>query len=234
MGHTREAREWWNTARHVTDASGDLELGLKVRGERLIHGLYEHRSPHLLLRQIAEALEYANGHVCAGLAHVYTGQSQLLASIGDARAAENGLAQSRTVFERLPSNAKNNSGSMLNFGEDRIRYTEAWVYAYLGEQRKADQAARFAIELYPANITRPAAQIKMIQAFARIQAGDVTEGVRHAQATYEALPTNNRWTMIDTLATQILHAIPSGERKRPDVVAFNELVTAPNRKAIES
>jgi ribosomal protein S18 acetylase RimI-like enzyme len=97
-------------------------------------------------------------------------------------------------------------------GEDRLRYTETWVYAHSGRIAKADAAAQRATQLYPSSDHRTPAQIKLLQAFARTKAGDVTEGIRHAQATYDVLPPLHRTTMVTNLAKQVLQPIPSDKQ----------------------
>src|ERR1700722_16429131 len=39
LGQSGESRRWWDMAQHMTDTAGDLNLGLWLRGEMIIHGL---------------------------------------------------------------------------------------------------------------------------------------------------------------------------------------------------
>jgi transcriptional regulator with XRE-family HTH domain len=237
LGHTRQARHWWQTAQTASDSSGDLETRMWIRGERLIHGLYEQRSPTLLLRQANDAITLARDHACAGLVATSTARAQALVLAGQPDAAEQELTRAEHVLKQLPASVTNDIDSVKGMGEDRLRYTETWVYAHNGRIAKADAAAQRAIQLYPASDHRSPAQIKLLQAFACTKAGDVSEGIRHAQATYEVLPPAHRTTMVNNLATRVLQPIPKDKQREPAVTAYRELVSlpaSPTHKAIGS
>jgi hypothetical protein len=237
LGHSREARHWWQTAQTASDRSGDLDTRLWVRGERLIHGLYEQRPPQLLVRQADEAINLACGYVCRGLMQTHAGRAQALVLAGRGGEAEAELTLAAQVFDRLPPSVTNDVDSVYGQGEDRLRYTETWVYAHSGKTAKADAAAQRAMQLYPSSDYRSPAQINLLQAVARTSAGDVTEGIRHAQATYEVLHAAHRTTMVTNLARRVLHPIPPGQYAHPTVMAYRELVSlpgSPSGKAIQS
>jgi transcriptional regulator with XRE-family HTH domain len=237
LGHTREARHWWQTAQTASDRSGDLGSRLWVRSQRLIHGLYEQRPPLLLVRQADATLELAKSHACAGLVEASHGRAQALVLTGQADAAESELRRAEHVLSQLPSSVTSDVDSVHGVGEDRLRYTETWVYAHSGNTVKADAAAARAMQFYPASDYRSPAQIKLLQAFARTTAGDVSEGIRQAQATYEVLPPAHRTTMVTNLAKRVLQPIPQHEQKQPHVAAYRELVSLPassSHKAIGS
>jgi transcriptional regulator with XRE-family HTH domain len=236
VGHTREARHWWQTAQTASDRSGDLDTRLWVRSQRLIHGLYEQRPPGLLVRQADAAIGLAQNHACAGLVETSQARAQGLVLAGDPTAAEEELARAEQIQSRLPAGVTGDFDSVHGMGEDRLRYTETWVYAHSGQIAKADAAAQRAMQLYPSSDHRSPAQIKLLQAFARTKAGDVTEGIRHAQATYETLPPAHRTTMVTNLAKRVLRPIPSDAQSQPVVSAYRELVSLPasaGRRAIE-
>ncbi|MFC4052128.1 tetratricopeptide repeat protein [Actinomadura syzygii] len=226
MGHAREARHWWQTAQTSCDNSDNLESQMWVRGERLIHGLYERRSPNLLVMRASEAVDLSKDRPCAGLATVSTARAQALVLAGKATSAEQELSRSQEILEQLPYSVTGDVDSIHGWGEDRLRYTEAWVYAHSGNTAKADSAARRAIELYPAEDTRSPAQIKLIQAFAHAQAGDAIEGVRQAQAAYGALQPDQRTTMITNLAMQVLKSVPPKMQGQPLINDYREQLTS--------
>src|SRR5690606_32964430 len=86
LGQSRVAREWWATAQHAADASGDRDLSLWVRGEQLVHGLYEGRPPVILLRK-ADRTVAGDGGMLRGMLHVRSVRAQLLAIEGAPGAA---------------------------------------------------------------------------------------------------------------------------------------------------
>jgi transcriptional regulator with XRE-family HTH domain len=235
LGNARESRQWWNMAEHVADASGDIELSLWVRGERIIHGLYERRPAQAVLRQVDSAVEFARGHNnCVGMAHVSTARAQALVLSGDYRSAEYELGRAGDIVALLPPSATRDSNSVMCWGEDRLHYTQAWVYSHMGNADKTAQAAERALRLYPASDDRTPAQIKLMLAFALIRSGSVDEGIRHAHAVYGPLSPDQRTTMLGTLAGQVLSSIPAESQNRPDVAAYRTLVASPISKAIES
>lgn len=227
LGHTKEARQWWRTAEAASDTSGDIGARLWARGERTIHGLYEQRPLQLLLRQASEAIDLAQGHLCTGLAHASTARAQALAVTGDCKAAQSELARTEDILNRLPAHVSNDLESIHGWGEDRLRYTETWVHAYSGDEARTDAAAEQAKALYPAERCRPSVQIELLRAFVRTQSGDVTEGVRHAHATFEELPPAHRTTMIIELAQRVLQPVAADDCKRTDVNAYRELLALP-------
>lgn len=227
LGHTDEARHWWRTAQAASDTSGDIEARLWVRGERAIHGLYEQRPLHFLLRQASDAIDLAQDHPCSGLAHASTARAQALAVAGDVKACRAELARTEDVLNRLPSHVSNDPGSEHGWGEDRLRYTETWVHAYNGDEARTDAAAEQAKALYPAENHRTPVQIELMQAFVRTRSGDVTEGIRHAYATFEQVPAAHRTNMIVELAQRVLQPVASDARKRADVTAYRELLALP-------
>jgi hypothetical protein len=233
LGQPREARTWWVTAQHAADTSHDTDLSLWVSGERMIHGLYERRPTAILLRQANAAAERAPASPCRGLAHIRTVRAQLLALAGQLDEAVQEIHRSHEVFEQLPGAVTDEAGSIAHWGEDRLRYTEAWVYAHLGERGQLDQAVARAHEVLPPAEHRSRTQINLLQAFGHVRAGDVAEGIRHAQATYADYPVEQRTVMVTCLADQVWEVVPSQRRDDPGVTAYRELLTAaPHRKAI--
>ncbi len=73
-----------------------------------------------------------------------------------------------------------------------------------------------------------------MQAFARVQRGDVSEGIRHAQTVYAPLVSDQRTTMVDVLARRVLASVPLEARNRPDVATYRELVAPPRQRMIEA
>ncbi len=234
LGDPGDSRHWWNMAQHVADSSGDLNLSLWVRGQRVIHGLYENRPNQLLKRQLAAATGFANGYTCAGLADVSTARAQVSALSGDYKSAEEELHRTGEILDRLPRAVTEDTSSVMGWGEAQLRYTETWVYAYMGDEVKTDQAAQRALQLYPATDSRSPAQINLMRAFARIRRGDITEGVRYAQATYEPLASGQSTTMVDALARRVLTGVPDEARNRPDVAAYRAVVAQSSQRMIES
>lgn len=233
IGQARDSRQWWNMAQHVTDESGDLGLRLWVRGERIVHGLYENRPVPILLRQVENAWEIAHGYSRAEVASISAVSAQVSALSGDTRSAENGLRRAHAILSALPSGATGTKGSALTgLKEDELRYAEAWVYAHAGDQGKADLAIERALALYPDTDSRTPAQVKLMQAFSRVRSGDITEGIQRARKVYEPISPEQRTTMVDALARRVLRSVPDDARDRPDVSEYRDIVVTPGGKEI--
>lgn len=227
LGQTREARPWWSTAQHAADRARDADLSLWVSGERLIHGLYEQRPVPVLLRQSDAVLGRLPHRPCAGLATVRTLRAQALATAGRADEAGEELRRAEEVFVRLPAEVTRETDSTLAWGEDCLRYTEAWVHAYSGSSAKLDASTETALELYGHTDRRGITQIKLLQAFGHVQAGDVTEGVKRACAVYDACPAHQKTTFVTRLADLVWETVPARQRAAPSVTAYRESLSVP-------
>ncbi len=226
LGQPRQARRWWVTAQQAADTSRDADLSLWTTGERLVHGLYERRPTPVLLRKASAITERASDTPCRGLAHIRTVRAQLLALDGQAAAATAELRRSGEVFGRLPTSVTNDTRSIAGWGEDRLRYTEAWVYAHLGQRDRLDRAVSRAHEVLPSTNHRVRAQVSLLQALGHVHSGDVTVGVRQAQAVYEGHPAEQLTTMVTSLADQVLAAVLVQSRREPAVATYRELITS--------
>jgi hypothetical protein len=233
LGQSRDARQWWNMAQHVTDASGDTDLSLWIRGERITHGLYEEHPRQTLFRNIAAATELARGRACAGAAHISTSRAQALTLAGSQVAAQEELSRTENILSRLSPEVTEDTASVFGFAEDRLRYTQTWVYAHMGDEDSTDKAGRRACQLYPPADRRTPAQIDLMRAHARIRCGDVSEGIRYAQSVYESLHEDDRTTMINSLAHQVAVSVPREVQDRRDVVNYRALLSS-SRKVIGS
>ncbi|WP_345432044.1 hypothetical protein [Actinoallomurus vinaceus] len=234
-GHGRPARTWWTTAQHAADSSGDTDLSMWIAGERLIRGLYERRPAPVLLRQAATAAESSNGRACAGLLHIQTMRAQLFAVVGRADDAVVELRRAEDTFASLPATDTNDIASDWCYGEDRIRYSTAWVYAYLGQSAPLDVAADRAVQLLEdVDQLRSVTQVKLLQAAGYVRSGDVAAGIDRAISTYEQCPANQRTALVTELAGDVWNAIPIERRRGPAAEGYRELLVASGslRKAI--
>jgi hypothetical protein len=140
--------------------------------------------------------------------------------------AESTLSQLRETFDALPLPLRAHSDSIFSWGEERLRFTESLAYTYLGDFRKADAARRAALALYPAEDIRSPAQIELQRALCLIGAGDVQDGIRHAQGVVTSLPAMHRVRPIADLGQKVLKAVPVLEQPRAGVQGYRECITA--------
>jgi hypothetical protein len=231
MGQPRMARDWWVTAQHAAAASRDADLSLWIRGERIVHGLYENRPPVILLRKADQAV--ASGTPCRGLLHVRTVRAQLLALKGAHKEATAELTVCEEIFGCLPASVTGEVRSVAGWAEDRLRYTEAWVHAYAGERGRLDTAVDRAARVLPSDDARVRVQLDLLRAAGHVRAGDTTAGVQHAHTAYETQPDEHRTVMVTSLARQVAEAVPARDRDLPVVTGYRELLSSgAERRAI--
>jgi hypothetical protein len=102
------------------------------------------------------------------------------------------------------------------------------VYAYSGAQAKLDASSKRALELLEHTKQRSATQIKLLRAFGRVNAGDVSEGIKYAGSVYAAQPVEQRTAGITRLADLVMEAVPAGQRAASAVTAYRESLSAAN------
>ncbi|MEV8637222.1 hypothetical protein AB0395_36825 [Streptosporangium sp. NPDC051023] len=235
LGQSRQARPWWATALDAAELSGDPNLSTWIRGEQLIHGLYDRRPTPVLLRQADAALSGYADSAYRGVPEISAARAQVLVNHGMPAEAVAELHRCGEVFEKLPGSVTGNTRSIEGWGAARLGYTQAWVYAYLGDRDRLDQAVSQTHEaLDPSDPSRRfRVQLALLQAMGHVRSGDVTEGVRHAQAVYETYPAEQRTTMVTRLADEVLEAVPVAERGGSSVADYRELLASPvGRRAI--
>ncbi|MEU8309814.1 helix-turn-helix transcriptional regulator [Actinomadura sp. NPDC048955] len=227
LGEHRQARGWWNTASRATARAGDHDLELWVRGEQLIHGLYQGRPTQILLREADLVRRAASTHrPSRGMAKVHTASAQLHALSGDVDSANSELAACRTVYEMLPTAVTEDVSSVNGWARDRLTYTETWVHAYLGAAAEMERAAAQTLSLLPPGpvSVRAHTQIALMRGVGHVRAGDVATGISLAERAYANHPADQRTTLITALASQVLTDVPIREAQRPAVGAYRELL----------
>ncbi|WP_067460755.1 helix-turn-helix domain-containing protein [Actinomadura macra] len=226
LDEPRLARDWWSTAQYAADLSGDTDLGLWIRGEHLMHGLYDGRPTAILLRKANQVIGRASGVQCRGLLHLHAVRSQLLALEKPGKEAMNELRVCRDIFQQLPTSVTGDVRSIAGWAEDRLRYTEAWVYAHTGEAALLDGAVARGQSLLPTDDLRVGVQLDLLRAAGHVRAGDAAGGIRHAHTLYEAQPQEHRTALVTSLARQVAEAVPEDSRGDPNVTAYRELLSS--------
>lgn len=227
-GQSREARHWWNTARHAAQESGDRQLVALCRGWESTHGMHENRPPALLLAHTEEALAVVDGVPCAGAAEALTAQAQIRSMLGDDAGARRSLDQQARIFERLPASVTEDRGSLFGWPVTRMLHTRAYV-ATRGDHGNAAQVQEEALNAYAPTDLRAITQVKLYQARAQVAGGDVGQGMAHARDALGELPPDQRTLFTHYSATLVLHAVPAelDRRARPAVEEYRELLALP-------
>lgn len=229
MGYLKEARRWWRTARRAADESGDQYCILWIRGREIVRAGYEGRPLTVILQLIEEAeARIDRNSPLAALPEFLSGKAQTLALMGQPASGEveNTLNRVRGAFSSLPLSVKAQRDSIFAWGEERLRFTESLVYTYLGDFRRADAAQTAALALYPADDLRSPAQVELQRALCLIGAGDVRQGIDHAQGIITNLPAMHRVRPVADLGHKVLKAVPVLEQPRAGVQEYRECIAA--------
>jgi hypothetical protein len=214
LGKHREAKRWWRTARYAADSSGDLHIMLYIRGRNAIRSIYDGRSPALIIEAIDGTEELMAHAPTVGLPSLLAARAQSYAMLGRAQEAEAGLQRLRAVFSQLPGQMTgDHSWHPWAYPMERVRFTESFVYSYLGQTNAAGAAQDSALRLFPVTSLRGPVQIELQRALCQVRTGDSGQGAQHATATIEGLPAEHRTRYVTSLGEQVMAAIPPGDRR---------------------
>jgi transcriptional regulator with XRE-family HTH domain len=230
-GEMRHARRWWRTARRASDRSGDLPTQVWVRGWEVTDGLYEQRPMPQILDRAAEATALAGRLPSAGTAGLYAGLAQTLAVAGRREEAIAALSRVADITDRLPALVLADEESMFGWPEVRLRHTESYVYAALGDTTRAYAAQDQALALYPGALARERAAMLLHRAGCMIRDGDVSGGLVYAGTVLDDLPTEQHTDLVYAVARAALATLPETERRRRDVKELTGRLALPAGRA---
>lgn len=222
LGEIRQARRWWRSARQLADQSGDVSADMWVRGREAIRGLYEGRPTAAILRLVDDADTSSRHAQPADKAELLAAKAQALALAGRGDDAEFALGEVRTTYDQLPGSIVDEHDSIFGWAENRLRFTESFVYSHLGNSSKAGAAQDRAVAVYPSSYRRGPAQIELQRALCMVADGDATGGASHASEVLSGLSARDQIRPIVSLSRSVLSAIPTGDQARPDVAELRE------------
>jgi DNA-binding XRE family transcriptional regulator len=229
-GETRHARRWWRTARQLADRSADVDTRMWVRGWEVANGLYEQRSPSLILERAAESVAIGGQIACAGTAGMYAGLAQTLAVAGRADEAIVALRRVAAISDQLPSAVVQAEDSMLGWPEVRLRHTESFLYTWNADTKPAYAAQEQALSLYPAMLLRERAAMLFHRAACMIRDGDIRAGLSFADHVLDRLPTEHHTELVYAMGRAAVAVVPPQERKRREVVELGARLALPAGK----
>jgi hypothetical protein len=221
LGCSNESRRWWRTARYAADRAGDSFSPLWVRAREIIHAL-DQRPIGTVLGLIDEATPFEAGAPPEVRLELLAGKVQTLALAGRVPDADNALAQLYELFSA--SSFAGYNGSLLAWGEERLRNTESFTYSRLGNLKRLESAQKAASALYkydPSNLRWPAG-CGLNEALCLIHSGDISGGTNLARTVIEELPSPHRTPYIYKGAHDMLTAVPQSSRSLPAVREYRE------------
>lgn len=229
-GNERESRRWWASARRSAARADEPELLGAINAIEAVQALYEQRPLPLVMTRVDSALEAVQGRPSRAAASAYGAKAHVLALLGDRDGAVAALEEQARAFEQLPAEVAGDRTSLYGWPVERLLHTRSLVYT-LTNHPAATAAQEEAVAAYPAGSgpaaqVRQAAQVRLHQAITAIRAGDVADGIEHAQDALTALPPG-RTRYLRHLAGTVLESVPAVERSRPPAVEYRAYLQLP-------
>jgi hypothetical protein len=221
MGNLVHAKRWWRTARTIAQKSSDTETITWIRAREVVRALYENRPLGSIL-QLAESTtrEMSNPSIVTQL-ELVSGTAQALSVAGRKTDALHTLQRLEGLFEALPDYA-HDSASVFCWAEDRLRFTESYVYSHLGNAAKAAVAQDQAVRLYAPGNHRGPAQIELQRALCLVREGDSGQGAQHALTTISQLNSRDLIRPVVDLGNGVLNAVAPQDASQPAVACLRE------------
>lgn len=215
------ALRWYYTARTAADASGDLEMRLRIRGHEAGHSLYGLRDPETVVRLTDKALELAgpNPRPSIGLVSNLAARAKALAFLRQHDEARRTIQ----VFTDLAATDLPITPGFWEPSNYRVYFNQSQVFSAIGDQDAATRAQDGLLSGNPdgyhvkVNTRLHAAQCTVIN-------GGIDEGVRQAATVIDSVPMAYRNIMITETARRVLRAVPFDQRERPSVAEFREVL----------
>jgi hypothetical protein len=226
LGQMRQSERWWRSARKIAAQSEDVETVTWVRGREVVRALYEQRPLGLVFRLIQEAEAHANGAPARALPELVSGKAQALALAGRADDAAAALHQLSDIYASLPHEATADRDTVFSWADDRIRFTESFVYSQLGQIEQAAVAQAQALAAYPASYRRGPAQIELQRALCLVRSSDVSGGISHAQTVLAGLSPAEHIRPIFDLSRRVLDAVPIAQQPHAAVIELRDCIAA--------
>jgi transcriptional regulator with XRE-family HTH domain len=230
LGEFRQAGRWWSTAQATADASTDRAAQVWVRGWRVADGLYEQRGPDEIFIWAHEAVAIADGRPSAGLAGTLAGLAQTQA-VADHPDALNTLIAVREITERVTDIEAADTASMFGWPSVRLHHTASYVYTALGMTAEAYAAQDAALALYGSDLVRERAAMQLHRAQCMIRDGDVSGGIRYAEAVLDDLASEHHTELVYTVARSVLTAVPDRDAKLKTVTGLAARLALPVGRA---
>jgi tetratricopeptide (TPR) repeat protein len=224
LGQLREGRRWWRTARSLADKSADSATQAWVYGREIVRALYENRPIGAIIRMIDSFEANLPEAPQNSMLEFVTGKAQSLALAGRRNEAEACLPRLMKICDELPSSLIADGDSIFGWSLDRLKFTESYVYSFIGEYPKAAEAQAAAIELYAPTYARGPAQIELQRSICLAKIGDSTQAATHAKSVIDSLHPGDRIRPVVDLGFRVLTAISQNDQNRPEVRDYKEFL----------
>lgn len=212
-GQAQLAGRWWSTAGRAAERAGDVYVLAWTRGREAVRGLYERRRPARLISDVDQALDQGRPP-CAGTMELLGGKAQALSMLGRAADAVTALAELDEAFARLPA-AVTSDDSIVGWAEYCLWHTRSYVFTHLGDTASAYVAQERALAMYPPELYRQAAMVRLHRSRCLVMDGHLADGLAEGSSALDELEADYRSGPVAELGHGVLRALPSAERARP-------------------
>jgi len=215
QGDHGAALRWWHTARQAADASGNLELRLWIRSEEARHGLYGQRDPQTVLDIVHEAQRLLGP--AKPSVDLLTIKAKTLSALGRHDEAQQTLDLLVDVAD------KGVTDYPLGFwSPNKIYFARSWVYAAMGEERKADAVRDYVLSHSRGYQYR--ANVRLHEALCMVVNGATAEGALHAAGVIDTLEPAYLTQHVKHTGQMVLNAVPPAQHDHPAVAALRDLL----------
>ncbi|MDF5753598.1 hypothetical protein [Spongiactinospora sp. TRM90649] len=220
LGDHGTALRFYRTANRAADASGDLDLRLRIRAHEAYHSLFGPRDPAVVLEMARDGQRLTDGRPSVGLASLVCEEVKALADLG-----RNAEAASR--LQDLEDLAEADLPAIPGFWEsaaDRVSWAALWVHAKAGDETSLSGDIDL-LRIGSGNY-QYSTSTTLHRALCTVAAGGVKNGTRQATTAIAALRPEFRNEMITWTAHRVLQAVPRDQRDRGEVRELAHILSA--------
>jgi tetratricopeptide (TPR) repeat protein len=223
LGHQREARAWFHTAKLAADEAGDARLAGTAVVRAATVSLY-YGSPAVALEQARQATTLLSSSGGASLVRAMVVEARALAKLGQQSGeARRLIGDAETTFGNLPDGEVSNTA--LGFTERQFWFTTGSAYTNLGLRTEAGQAQERALALYQPTEYLDPALIRLDQATCLLFAQQADAACELATITIADSPEQHRSGLITHYGREFYSRLPSAIRTTPGARQLQELLT---------
>lgn len=205
LGELGQAHRWWATARNAADASGDLDLRVRVRGKESVMSLYSLRPPEKALTLAREAQRIAGGMTSTSVLEALAGEAQALALLGRDREARAALQRLFVMADKVSNRNE------FDWSEDSTWFVASWVHSFGGPAKAAEQAREEAFRHLP--YFHNDTNLRLHRSITTAREGGHDAALRQATEIISNLAPAYRSQLIMHTARQVQELIPPDQRK---------------------
>jgi hypothetical protein len=224
LGHQREARAWFHTAKLAADEADDPMLaGLAVVRTATVSLYYGSAVVALEQAQLAQAI--LGQTPCASLVRAMVVEARALAKLGrEPHHARRLIGDAETIFGHLLAGEV--SDTALGFTERQFWFTTGNAYTNLRLTTEAHEVQERALRLYQPTEYLDPALIRLDQAACLVHAGYADAGCELAISTVSNAPQQHRSGLVTHYGRDFLANLPVTVQALPAAKQLRELVSA--------